>query len=48
MRVVVLGAGLIGTRVLVRARAKALRLVFSVVILALAVQMIVQGILGKV
>jgi hypothetical protein len=44
---VLLGA-LLGAKVLVHARTKTLRLVFGVVILALAVEMIVNGITGKV
>jgi uncharacterized protein len=44
----VLVGALAGTKVLVRARAKTLRLVFGVVILALAVEMIVNGITGRI
>jgi uncharacterized protein len=44
---VLLGA-LLGTRVLIRARVKTLRLVFGLVILALALEMIVNGITGRV
>jgi uncharacterized protein len=44
----VLAGALAGTRVLVRARTKTLRIVFGLVILALAVEMIVNGIAGKV
>ncbi len=44
----VLGGALLGTRVLARARVRTLRLVFGVVVLALAMEMIVNGILGKV
>lgn len=44
----VLAGALIGTRILAHARVKALRLVFSLVILALAVQMIIQGLTGRV
>jgi uncharacterized protein len=44
----VLGGALLGTRVLVHARVHTLRIVFGVVILALAIEMIVNGILGKV
>jgi hypothetical protein len=44
----VLGGALLGTKVLVRAPVRTLRLVFGVVILALAIEMIVNGILGKV
>jgi uncharacterized membrane protein YfcA len=44
----VLAGALVGTKVLVQARVRTLRIVFGVVILALAVEMIVNGILGKV
>jgi uncharacterized membrane protein YfcA len=44
----VLGGAFLGTRVLVRAKVKTLRIVFAVVILALAVEMIVNGITGRV
>jgi uncharacterized protein len=44
---VLIGA-LLGAKVLVHARVKTLRLVFGIVILALAVEMIVNGITGKV
>jgi uncharacterized membrane protein YfcA len=44
----VLAGALIGTKVLVRARVKTLRLVFGLVIFTLAVEMIVNGFLGKV
>jgi uncharacterized membrane protein YfcA len=44
---VLLGAW-IGTRLLVRARSQALRLVFSLVILALAAEMIYNGMTGRV
>jgi uncharacterized membrane protein YfcA len=44
---VLLGA-LLGTKVLVRAQVRTLRIVFGVVILALAIEMIVNGISGKV
>ncbi len=44
---VLLGA-LLGTKVLVHARVRTLRIVFGVVILALAIEMIVSGITGKV
>jgi hypothetical protein len=43
---VLLGAFL-GTRVLVRARTRLLRLVFSLVILALAIQMVYNGLTGR-
>ena len=44
----VLGGAFLGTKVLVRARVKTLRLVFGSVILVLAIEMIVNGITGKV
>jgi hypothetical protein len=44
----VLAGALLGTRVLVAAPVRVLRLVFAAVIFALAVEMIVNGILGKV
>jgi uncharacterized membrane protein YfcA len=44
----VLGGALLGTRVLVRTKTKKLRLVFSLVILALAVQMIISGLSGRI
>jgi uncharacterized membrane protein YfcA len=44
----VLVGALAGTKVLVRARVKTLRLVFGVVILALAVEMVVNGITGRI
>jgi uncharacterized membrane protein YfcA len=44
----VLGGAFLGTRVLARARVSTLRLVFGVVVLALAIEMIVNGVLGKV
>ena len=44
----VLAGALIGTKVLVQARVRTLRIVFGVVILALAIEMIVNGFLGKV
>ena len=44
----VLGGAFLGTRVLVHARVRTLRLVFGVVILLLAMEMIVNGITGKV
>jgi uncharacterized protein len=44
----VLAGALAGTRVLVRAQVKTLRIVFGLVILALAIEMIVSGITGKV
>src|SRR3984885_12214454 len=43
----VLGGAFLGTKVLVRAGVKTLRLVFGLVILALAVEMIVNGITGR-
>lgn len=44
----VLGGAFLGTRVLVRAKVKTLRIIFAVVIVALAVEMIVNGITGRV
>ena len=44
----VLMGALLGTKVLVRAQVRTLRIVFGVVILALAIEMIVNGFLGKV
>jgi uncharacterized protein len=44
----VLVGALLGAKVLVNARVRTLRLVFGVVILALAIEMIVNGITGKV
>jgi len=44
----VLGGALLGARVLVHAHVKTLRAVFGVVILILAIEMIVNGIMGKV
>jgi uncharacterized membrane protein YfcA len=44
----VLAGAFLGTRVLVHARVRTLRLVFGVVVFALAVEMIVNGLTGKV
>jgi hypothetical protein len=44
----VLGGSLVGARVLSGAKVSALRLVFSLVIAALAIEMIVNGALGKI
>ncbi len=44
----VLGGALLGARVLVHAPVRTLRAVFAIVILALAIEMIVNGITGKV
>lgn len=44
----VLGGAFLGTKVLVRARVRTLRIVFGVVILVLAVEMILNGIMGRV
>jgi len=44
----VLGGAVLGTKILVRARVRTLRLVFGCVILALAIEMILNGIRGKV
>ena len=43
----VLGGSLLGARFLVRARVSLLRNIFTVVILALGVEMIVNGWMGK-
>lgn len=43
----VLAGSLLGTRILVRAETKWLRLVFSVVIVGLGLQMLIQGLRGK-
>ena len=44
----VLGGAFLGTKVLVHARVRTLRMVFGIVILLLAIEMIVNGITGKV
>jgi uncharacterized protein len=44
----VLVGALLGTRVLMRARVRTLRMVFGLVVLALAIEMIVNGFTGKV
>ena len=44
----VLGGALLGTKVLVHARVRTLRIVFGVVILALAIEMIVNGMSGRI
>lgn len=44
----VLAGAFLGSKVLVHARVKTLRIVFAVVILVMAIEMIVNGILGKV
>jgi uncharacterized membrane protein YfcA len=44
----VLAGALLGSKVLVQARVRTLRLVFGVVILALAIEMIVNGIMGRI
>lgn len=44
----VLGGAFLGTKVLVRARVRTLRLVFGVVVLILAIEMIVNGITGRI
>ncbi len=44
----VLAGAFLGTRVLVHARVRTLRLVFGLVVLALAIEMIVNGLTGKV
>jgi uncharacterized membrane protein YfcA len=44
----VLAGSLLGSRVLAKAETKSLRLVFSVVILVLGLQMLYQGIWGRI
>jgi len=44
----VLCGAFLGTKVLARARVRTLRIIFGIVVLVLAVEMIVNGILGKV
>jgi uncharacterized protein len=44
----VLTGAFVGTKVLVQARVRTLRIVFGCVVLALAVEMIVNGLTGKV
>ncbi len=44
----VLFGALLGAKVLVRARVEVLRTIFSLVILALAIQMIYNGIIGRI
>ncbi len=44
----VLGGALAGTKVLVQARVRTLRIIFGVVILALAIEMIVNGLRGRI
>jgi uncharacterized protein len=44
----VLGGSLLGAKILVHARVRTLKVVFGVVILAMAVEMIVNGTLGKI
>ena len=44
----VLGGAYVGTKVLVRARVRTLRIVFGVVIFLLAIEMIVNGFTGRV
>jgi uncharacterized membrane protein YfcA len=44
----VLGGAFLGTKVLVRAGVKTLRIVFGLVVLALAIEMIVNGITGRI
>jgi uncharacterized protein len=43
----VLGGSLLGARVLVKARTRSIRIVFSVVILALALEMIWNSVKGR-
>jgi uncharacterized membrane protein YfcA len=44
----VLAGSLLGTRILFKAETKSLRLVFSVVILVLGLQMLYKGLWGKI
>jgi uncharacterized membrane protein YfcA len=44
----VLAGSLLGSHILVRAEAKSLRLVFSIVILVLGLQMLYKGLWGKI
>jgi uncharacterized protein len=44
----VLGGSLLGAKVLVQARVRTLKVIFGIVILAMAVEMIVNGTLGKI
>jgi hypothetical protein len=44
----VLAGALFGTKVLIQARVRTLRILFGCVVLALAVEMIVNGLIGKV
>jgi uncharacterized membrane protein YfcA len=44
----VLAGALLGAKVLVRARVRTLRIVFGVVIFALAAEMIVNGLMGRI
>ncbi|HEX8713137.1 MAG TPA: sulfite exporter TauE/SafE family protein [Terracidiphilus sp.] len=44
----VLVGAVLGTKILVRARVKTLRIIFGVVILALAIEMVVNGLLGRI
>ena len=44
----VLGGAILGTKILVRARVKTLRIVFGVVILVMAVEMILNGVMGRI
>lgn len=44
----VLAGAVLGTKVLVRARVKTLRIVFGLVILALAIEMVVNGVMGRI
>lgn len=44
----VLGGAMLGTKILVRARVKTLRIVFGVVILVMAVEMILNGVMGRI
>jgi uncharacterized membrane protein YfcA len=44
----VLGGAFLGTKVLVHANVRTLRIVFGLVVFALAAEMIINGITGKV
>ena len=44
----VLGGALLGTKVLMRAQVRTLRIIFGFVVLALAIEMIVSGMTGRV
>ena len=44
----VLAGAFVGTKVLVQARVRTLRIIFGCVVLALAIEMVVNGLMGKV